>query len=271
MDIRPLSKNHEKEIRKLQAKKYRNEKQLFLAEGINALTEARRGTFYPLREIILSEETVEKRDKKIFEPPFPHGLPVYSCSRRAMETLSTEESPQGVLLVCSVSPLTFADLADHPSNTLIYCDGISDPGNLGTLFRTARWFGFRQFLLSPSCVDPFNTKAIRASAGTVFGIEIYRPVTGEELRTFARNRGYSITATTPHEGTPIDKWSRQKREIILLGQEARGLSQDFIEGAQHLLSIPGSGTVESLNLAAAASIIFYELFQSEQVQKDMPS
>ncbi len=258
MVIVPLSKNHEKLIRKLQAKKYRLEEELFLAEGAHALTEALKGSLYALREIILAEDLLEEKENALSGLPLPSDIPVYSCSRRVMASLSTEESPQGILLVLSGRAFTFDELTDRPSRRLVYLDEVSDPGNLGTIFRTALWFGFRQFLLGPDCVDHFNTQTIRASAGALFGSEIYRPVESGRLLKYAKENNYTVTATVPRGGIPVDKWAPAEKEIILFGQEARGLSADLIEGADCRITIPGSGAAESLNLAAAAAIILYE-------------
>ncbi|MBW2600163.1 MAG: RNA methyltransferase, partial [Deltaproteobacteria bacterium] len=134
-----------------------------------------------------------------------------------------------------------------------------DPGNLGTIMRTAAWFDVRQLILSPSCVDPFNTKAIRASAGTIFGMEIYRSVNPPQIRQFADKTGYSMIATVPRGGIPPGEWERGGKNIVMLGQEADGLSKELTEYADQLISIPGRGNVESLNLSVAAAIILYEL------------
>lgn len=260
MKIEPLSKTREKLIRTLHAKKYRREQKLFLAEGANALSEARRGALYPLREIVVCENILDRvEDMLSDQATLPADVTVFSCSAPTIKKLSTEESPQGILAVCSGSLFSFQDLRRHPSETLVYLDGVSDPGNLGTVLRTALWFGITQFLLGPDCVDPFNTKVIRASAGALFGTEIFGPVTIDELHLFAKERGYRMTATVPRQGDPVDCWVAGEKEIILLGQEARGLAPRLIEGADSRISIPGAGMVESLNLATAASIVFYEL------------
>jgi len=125
--------------------------------------------------------------------------------------------------------------------------------------RTAAWFDVRQLILSPSCVDPFNTKAIRASAGTIFGIEIYQSVDPPQIRQFADRMRYSMTAMVPREGISPGEGKKNNRNIVMLGQEANGLSEELTEYADRLVSIPGRGGVESLNLSVAAAIILYEI------------
>jgi TrmH family RNA methyltransferase len=125
--------------------------------------------------------------------------------------------------------------------------------------RTAAWFDVRQLILSPSCVDPFNTKAIRASAGTIFGIEIYQSVDPQQIRQFADRTGYKMIAMVPRGGISPDEVKESGRNIVLLGQEAYGLSEELTGYADRLVSIPGRGNVESLNLSIAAAIILYEI------------
>ena len=263
MDIIPLSKNHQKRIRQLHRKKYRQQEGAFIAEGLNALTAACKTTRYPTKAVILTHDVIDTLETQSHTFLIPADTPLYSCSRQVMESLSTEESPQGILLVCDGTPHPYNRLFDHPSTTLVYLDSISDPGNLGTIFRSALWFGIEQLILGPSCVDPFNTKVIRASAGALFAIEIYGPVAAERIDDFARQKGYRRIATVPRGGFPAEELGNNKRKsIIMLGQEAQGLSQELIDEADLHITIPGSGKIDSLNLSTAASIIFYEISRS---------
>jgi TrmH family RNA methyltransferase len=259
MNIAPLSKNRIKEIRKLHLKKYRQKANLFLAEGINCLEEALKGTMYPVREIILSEDVLKKKGGHISDLIASSDIQIYSCSRHVMGELSTEENPQGVLLVCGGTCVSIEELRNRASDTIIYLHEISDPGNLGTLFRSALWFGFHQFVLGPDCVDQFNSKTVRASAGALFRIEVYRSADINSLYRFAGDEEYSLTAAVPLKGTEIGKWRPKKKEILMLGQETHGLSPDLLKMADCCISVPGSGEAESLNLASSASIIFYVL------------
>ena len=137
--------------------------------------------------------------------------------------------------------------------------GVSDPGNLGTIIRTAAWFGIDQIILSPGCVDPFNTKVIRSSAGTLFGTKFFCSVPFESLKAFAEEERYRLIATVPRGGIAPRALERSGRDILLLGQEAEGLDRNILSAAGCRVSIAGSGPVESLNLAVACAIILYEL------------
>ncbi|HET58393.1 MAG TPA: RNA methyltransferase [Deltaproteobacteria bacterium] len=259
MNTTPLSHNHLKILKKLRLKKYRDRAGLFIAEGVNALEEALLGNRYPVREIIVSHDFLESGEGAEFSRKISNDITVYSCSRRTVEELSTEEAPRGVLLVCGAKTRSLNDLEKTPPDRLLYLEGVADPGNLGTILRTALWFGMRHLLLGPSCADPFNPKTVRATAGALFGVSLYRPVPAETLASFARNAGYKLAATTPRGDLPVAEWRQEERYILLLGGEARGLSNELLEAADAMLSIPGCGAAESLNVAAAAAILLYEL------------
>jgi TrmH family RNA methyltransferase len=254
MNLPLLSKNHHKWIRRLHQKKYRQEEKAFIAEGLNSLKSAMEMTHHHVKEVI-----VEKNYGESIKNRIPDDIPIYTCSRKEMESISTEETPQGIVIICRQKEFSFDELEKNPSKNLLYLDKISDPGNLGTILRTAAWFNIKQILMSPFSVDLFNTKVIRASAGAIFGMEIYQSVDFDRLFQFAKRKNYKLIAAVPEGGTPVNKWEKTRKNIILLGHEAKGLSKEIIEQADRRISISSQGNVESLNLAIAAAIILYEI------------
>jgi len=253
VNILPMSGSHRKWIRKLHGKKFREETGVFIAEGFNALEAAIATPFHPILEIAVDENHTDKVSDIL-----SNDVPVYTCSDSIMRDISTEKTPQGVVMICHRKEFQFHDLEREASDTLLYLDRVSDPGNLGTIMRTAAWFDIRQLILSPSCVDPFNTKVIRSSAGALFSTELYQSVNPNQVYEFAAMKGYRLVATVPRGGIPSNEWKRQGRTIILLGQESSGLSDELTQHADQFISIPGRGNVESLNLSVAAAIILYE-------------
>jgi len=254
VSIVQMSGNHRKWIRKLHRRKFREKEGVFIAEGFNALEAAVNATSHPILEVAADTDHLESVAEIL-----PGDVPVYECSGSIMKEISTEKMPQGVIIICRRGKFHFSDLEGTSSDTVVYLDRISDPGNLGTIMRTAAWFDVKKLILSPFCVDPFNTKTIRASAGTIFSIEIYQPVDASEIRQFAEREGYHMVATVPRGGTPPTEVEKGGRKIVMLGQEADGLSEELTECADHRISIPGRGDVESLNLSIAAAIILYEI------------
>jgi len=249
-----MSRGHRKWVRSLHRKKIREEEGVFIAEGFNALEAAAQATRHPIVEVMTNRDHLEA-----VVDILPDDLPIYECSGSVMEEISTEKTPQGVVLICRRGRFDFSDLDDTAPDTLLYLDRVSDPGNLGTILRTSAWFGIRQLILSPSCVDPFNTKVIRASAGEIFKAEIYQSVDPEQIQRFAERMGYLMVAMLPRGGNPPGELKKTGRKIVMLGQEADGLSDELTGCADQVVSIPGQGDVESLNLSAAAAIILYEI------------
>jgi TrmH family RNA methyltransferase len=250
-----MSRGHRKWLRGLHRRKAREEGGVFIAEGFNALSAAARTTRHPIMEVMADLDHLEAVADLL-----PDDLPVYECPGSIMEEISTEKTPQGVLVVCRRGQFAFSDL-DGTSDTLLYLDRVSDPGNLGTILRTSAWFGIGRLILSPSCVDPFNTKAIRASAGAIFNTEVYQSVDSRQIQRFAEQMGYRMVAMVPRGGDPPGALKKTGKRIVMLGQEADGLLEDLTGYADQIVSIPGGGDVESLNLAIAAAIILYEIAQ----------
>ena len=254
MGVFQMSRGHRTWVRSLHRKKIREEEGVFIAEGFNALEAAVEATRHPIVEVMTDKDHLEA-----VVDILPDDLPVYECSGSILEEISTEKTPQGVVIICRRGESAFSDLDGAVPDTLLYLDRVSDPGNMGTILRTSAWFGIRQLILSPSCVDPFNTKAIRASAGAIFKAEIYQSVDPEQIRRFAERMEYRMLAMVPRGGSPPDELKKTGRKIVMLGQEADGLSEELTGCADQLVSIPGREDVESLNLSVAAAIILYEI------------
>ena len=259
--IRPLSKTHEKALAKLTQKKFRQEEGLFIAEGKNSLEEALTvSSRYPLREIILNKACADMyRHSDPGLPPITDNILVSEASDVQIHRLSTEKSPQGIIIVCQIARFDPATLFNRQPRAMIYLDHVTDPGNLGMIIRTARWFGLSQVLLSPDCVDPWNQKVIRSSAGTLFSCEIYQGIEAGTLFELAACGGYETIATVPDDGERLRSEKSTAPLIIVFGNEAHGVSAEIMEKASRRISIPGSRDVESLNLGAAAAIVLYEI------------
>jgi len=255
----PLSRQHCKWIRKLHQKKYRRKEKLFIAEGLNSFHAAVKTPHHTISEIIVDHDFADKlRDNPSLFPLSPE-IPVYECSRDEMESLSSEETPQGIVIVCHQKEfLVNETTTGKMSDPLIYCEETSDPGNLGTIIRSSAWFGFNRILIGPFCVDPFNTKVIRSSAGTIFGVEVYQSIHRDVIIELADRAGYTLIAAVPAGGIPLHQCEKSEKNIIMFGHESKGLSRHLAERADRRISIPGCGTVGSLNLSVAASIILYE-------------
>jgi RNA methyltransferase, TrmH family len=168
------------------------------------------------------------------------------------------ESPQGVAALVKLRPHKFEDLMEAGANALLVgIAGIQDPGNLGTIIRSAEAFGARAVLLGEKTVSHFNPKAVRGSAGSLLRQPLLRVKLGESI-TALKQRGVKVLATSSHKGKPLHEADFTGAAMIVVGNEGAGVPQEILSLADELVTIPHSARVESLNAGIAASILLYE-------------
>jgi TrmH family RNA methyltransferase len=168
------------------------------------------------------------------------------------------ETPQGVAALVRCKPFRPEDvLAKSQAGPLLAIAGVQDPGNLGTILRSAEAFGAGGVLLGEGTVSPFNSKVVRASAGSVFRIPIVQTKLPEILDQM-RELGLRLIATSSHKGTPLDQATLTGPLAVFIGSEGAGLPRDLLAEMTEIVAIPHSPSVESLNAGVAASIVLYE-------------
>ncbi len=235
-------------VRSLADKRTRDEHSLFVVEGPKMVAEALTSGWTVKKVYGISEmmRDLPHKPDTVFE----------DISLRELERMSSLRTPQGVLAVVECMPARGNNFILN-NNTVgkgltLALDGIQDPGNLGTIMRTADWFGVRRILCSPDCADRFNPKAVQASMGAIFRI----PVSCGEL---------TFPSGVPVYGAFLDGESIYSSHlspdgIIVLGSEGRGISAAVADHVTHRITIPSySPRAESLNVAAAAAIICSEM------------
>lgn len=221
-----------KDLIKLSLPKYSKELRLFKIEGMHALEMAKKsGT-------LLSVFTTK-------ELPDLH-VPQYLVTREIMESISTAQSPQGVICVCSY-------IHEEPikNDKVLLLDNIQDPGNLGTLLRTALAFGYTDIILRGGC-SQYNEKVLQSTQGAIFKLNIV-PFTDED-----QLEGYEIIATEIKGSVDLSTVGKIKKHILVLGNEAHGVSKEFLEVADKRVRI-NIKDIDSLNVAVAGAIAMYEL------------
>ncbi len=169
------------------------------------------------------------------------------------ESLSTLDSSQNILAFFAKPAWNWDDLTSQ----VLYLNELQDPGNLGTLLRTARATGIFSVATSPHTVSCFNAKVVRASAASLFSVPFLEGIEAGDLK----NRGYHLWATTPKGGNSLFEAHFESPLAIVIGNEGRGLSTAVLELADHHLYIPMQPQVESLNAAVAGSLVLYEVFR----------
>lgn len=231
-------------LRKLHQKKYRQETGLFLIEGEHLLLELER------TQIRGCTVYVTERHQH-----WQSRFPVRLISERQMAQISETRSPQGLVATVPLSAIT--QTSPTRQERCVYLYEIQDPGNLGTVLRTLAWFGHWRCLLSPNSVDPYNSKVIRSSMGAIFHVPLELGVPLEQLE-----QRFQRLATLDMHGTPLHQINLDAPECLVFGNEARGVPQQALPATTSAYTIPGSGAIESLNLASAVNMAVYELSRS---------
>ena len=169
------------------------------------------------------------------------------------------ETPQGVAALVKWKPAKLEDLLEPVNDKLLLValGGIQDPGNLGTIIRSAEAFTARGVLVGEKTVSPFNPKVVRASAGSIFREPVVRVKLADTVATL-KQAGVRVLATSSHKGKPLQEAKFSGPCVIVIGNEGAGLAPEILAKADELITIPHSERVESLNAGIAASIILYE-------------
>ena len=232
------------QVKKLLSSRREREKAgLFVADGTKLLEEAVK--FYPgLHTVILSDGV---------ETDIPEGVRVVCVPEDVMASISPMEAPQGALFLCRLPEKTkFA-----PKAGMLLLDGIQDPGNLGTILRTADALEIPVVLLE-GCADPYSHKVVRASMGAVFRTAVVQS-TWEEVRSACKAAEIPIAVTALSERAKDIREADLSRMAVVIGSEGRGVRKEILENADHELIIPMNPRCESLNAGIAAAICMWQM------------
>lgn len=246
-----ISKNNINRLRQLHQKKYREETSLFPVEGNKSVIELVQSG-WTVKELYATPEWIDDHRNII-----PVDVEPVAVSLKEMERISAWKAPQEVLAVALNEALDLKSI--DPENVLWILDGIRDPGNLGTIIRTADWFGYKQILCSPDTVELTNPKTIQATMGSFTRVKVYYAPLHDYLATLGE--GIPVYGTFM-EGTPLQEIKFRNTDRIIIGNEAHGISGDLIRYITRKITIPnplaGYRQTESLNAAIAAAIIMYQ-------------
>jgi RNA methyltransferase, TrmH family len=250
-----ISKNDIKYLRSLQLKKFRDKERQFAAEGKNNVEEGIKSS-YKCTHLVVTEKYLQT-DPEILEIAKRKNIRYSITSEEEFVKASESVSPQGVLAVFDypeVKNINFNDLDE----TVVYLDEISDPGNVGTILRTCDWFGISHVILSKNSADIFNPKTVRASAGSVFHLNLYPDIYLSGIADDLKKAGYIIAASVL-DGESLYSSRIGSKSVVVFSNEAVGISADILKAADKKITIPRYGKAESLNVASAAAVILAEI------------
>lgn len=224
-------------------------------EGLRIVEEAIRSGLR-FRAMFFAESATAKAEKLL--PQIGLHVETFLLPDKLFAGAVPSDSPQGVAALVKLKDFTLADLLSlAQSKPLLALAGIQDPGNLGTILRSAEAFEAAGVLLGEGTVSPFNSKVVRASAGSLFRIPFVRTKL-EETISDLRQHNFRMVATSSHKGTPLNEADLTPPLVLFIGGEGAGVPRDLLAKMDAIVAIPHSPKVESLNAGVAASILLYE-------------
>ncbi len=252
-----VTKNEIKLIRSLSMRKYRMKHDLFVIEGSRIISEALNAGAQ-IQKVFVTKSYLENPNySKIFRDLKGLPIPNITITEDEMKILTEVTSPPGLLALCAISPKSDPDTSKAES--WLYLDSIQDPGNLGTLLRSAAWFGIPNVGLSKGCIDPYNPKVIRGAMGAHFHLSIFLDM---DYRLFSTS-SHTIIGAFPEGKTLIpDILEELGLWVLVIGNEARGISSELENFIQKKIAIIKIGQGESLNAGVAGGILLHELTQT---------
>jgi len=246
-----------KYLRSLSDPKQRKKEQAFLIEGIKMVEEAlRSGT--GVKMAVAAPSLVRHHGKSILKLAETRSVDILWISEKIMDTVAETKTPQPVMAVIQMKEHSENELLAHGSKLIVICHRLQDPGNLGTIIRTAEAVGAAGVAITPNTVDPYNTKTVRASMGSILRVPVVRITDISAFITKCRQEGFQTAAMVLGGSKTHFDLDLRKPTVVIVGQEGAGLPEEILAEVDHRVCIPMAETIDSLNVATASAVILYE-------------
>lgn len=259
MELTGLQNPMVKAAAELKQKKYRQQQGLFLAEGLRTVEEAVR---YGAVQSIFYTAIEDDRTRAVLEEAAAKQIKLVCVSDKVLKKIADTETPQGITAVCEMRSKRLDDFLAS-GKMLLVLDRVTDPGNIGTMLRTADAAGVGGLLLLQGCADIYAPKTVRASMGSLFHLPVLSGLSEELLVQAARKAGYELLVTCLDGADNLYKADLQGRIAFVMGNEANGVSPALLAAADKRVFIPMQGRAESLNVAMAAGIVMFEALRQK--------
>jgi len=259
--LRSLQNPYIKYVMKLKKKRFRDREKRFMVEGVRFVEEAL-SSGWPVQNIVYSPELlVSARGISLIAEAAERKIGNVPVEKTVFKVLAETQTPQGIMALCAVKERP----AEGFCSNVLVIDGISDPGNLGTVIRSADAFGFEGVVILENTVDLYNSKTLRSTMGSVFHIPVLDNVKISELRRYLpAGGGFKMLVGVPSGGIPVDLVDLRQPLALVVGSEAGGPSGALLAMAHEKITIPMPGGAESLNAGVAASIVMYEVVKQRK-------
>jgi RNA methyltransferase, TrmH family len=255
-----------KYLRSLSEPKTRKKERVFLIEGMKMVEEALRDGQGIIR-IVAAPDLVRHHGKGILKLAESRSVEVLWVSAQLMDIISENKTPQPVAAVVKIKSHSEDEVLAHSAKLIVIAHQLQDPGNLGTIIRTAEAVGASGVAITSNTVDPYSPKAVRASMGSIVRLPIIQIGEGAAFLQTCRQKGFQTVATVVTGKQTHFALDLTKPTAIILGQEGTGLPQEIMDHVDLQARIPLAETMDSLNVATAAAVVLYEAMRQRLHQK----
>lgn len=249
-----------KHAKKLLGKSERTRSSQYLAEGRRNVADAIKNGA-DIDSILVCEGT---------DFDVPSSIKVYELSPKLFDSLKQTVNSQGIMAIVNYSLDSAASIDFAKVSTLLYLDCVTDPGNMGTILRSADALGADAIILSAGCVDVFNPKVVRSAMASLMNVPIYTDDGTKEFFDLLKENGFSVMGTFPDGEKLCFEAAGEVKTVVVMGNEANGISDTVAGFCDVRVRIPMTGRAESLNVATAATVMLYELLRSK-ISREMIS
>ena len=247
MEITSLDNKLVKHISSLHQKKYRDRYKEFIIVGENSITEALKSDFEIVHVLYCPDMyNLQALNLNTVQP--------ISVTKEIMTKISDTITPQGIMAVCKIPENSFS----NKFSKVLFLDRIQDPGNAGTIIRTADAMAFDAIILAEGSVDPYSLKVVRSTVGSIFHIPIIYNVNALDTLAKLRERKYTIYASALTKSKSIEEITPFSPFVLIIGNEGQGVCEEIKNVSDYLIRIDMPGNAESLNASIAAGILMYK-------------
>ncbi len=256
------SKDNEivKHIKKLKEKKYREEYNEFIVEGIKMIQEAIDEKM-KIKQVIICDDC---KNEGVLPSELMYEIAKLDCiyvSEKVFNTITDVINPQGIMAILE-KPVNSESKIDFNASNFLILDNVQDPGNMGTILRTADSLNLKQIIVSKGSADIYNLKVVRSTMGAIYRVRVIE--TDNLVKTIKELKKHRIKVYATDLKTDKSIYDiNYEKSAIIIGNEANGVSEEVLQEASEKIKIPMIGKTESLNAAVATSIIMYEVFRSQ--------
>lgn len=254
-----------KNLRALSDPKHRKKEHAFLIEGVKMVEEALRDRA-GVRMVVAAPSLTQHHGRGVLKLAESRSVDVLWISEKLLDSLSESKTPQPVMAVVEMKEHSEEGLLANPSGLIVIAHQLQDPGNLGTIIRTAEAVGAAGVVVTQNTVDPYNAKTVKASMGSILRLPVVRTEDVGTLIGKCREKGFQTAAMVLTGGKTHFELDLKKPTAVIVGQEGSGLPEELLKDIDHQVRIPMAEAIDSLNVATSAAVFLYEAMRQRMKQ-----